>query len=259
MCIVIPCYNESMRLPVNEFITFSKNNSDILICFVNDGSKDSTNKSLEKIKERFEENVHIVSYLKNVGKAEAVRRGMHHCSDNLNYDNIAYLDADLSTSLTECVELSKYLNDEINFCFGSRIMKVGSLIERSYKKFLIGRIIATVISNTLDIKVYDTQCGCKVMKKELSEKLFEEPFISRWLFDVELFARMVQIYGRPDFLSKMIEIPLLKWIDKDQSKIKLTYAFRVWFDLYNIKRKYKKVLGKTSQNSRFITNQNYTS
>lgn len=242
ICIVIPCYNESARLPVNEFITFLKNNQNTLICFVNDGSTDSTITILEQIKERFDEKVHIVSYLENVGKAEAVRRGIHYCSGNLNYDNIAYLDADLSTSLTECVELSKYLNDEISFCFGSRIMRIGSVIERSSKRFLIGRVIATAISNTLDMKVYDTQCGCKVMKKELSGKLFEESFVSRWLFDVELFARMVEIYGRPDCLSKMIEIPLLKWIDKGQSKVKLSYAFRLWFDLYTIKRKYKKVL-----------------
>jgi dolichyl-phosphate beta-glucosyltransferase len=242
LCIVIPCYNESARLPLNEFITFLNNNPDTLICFVNDGSKDSTTTALEQIKERFDEKVHIVSYFKNVGKAEAVRRGMNYCSTNLSYDNIAYLDADLSTSLTECVELSKYLNDEIDFCFGSRIRKIGSVIERSFKRFLIGRVIATAISSTLDIMVYDTQCGCKVMKKEPSENLFEEPFVSRWLFDVELFARIVKIYGRPNCLSKMIEVPLLKWIDKGQSKVKLSYALRLWFDLYTIKRKYKKVL-----------------
>jgi glycosyltransferase involved in cell wall biosynthesis len=242
ICIVIPCYNESTRLPVNEFITFLKNNSDTFICFVNDGSKDATIKILEQIKESCKENTHIVSYLKNMGKAEAVRRGMQYCSANLAYNDIAYLDADLSTSLAECVDISKYLNDKIDFCFGSRIMKVGSVIERSFKRFLIGRVIATAISNTLDIKVYDTQCGCKVMKKELSENLFKEPFVSGWLFDVELFARMVKIYGRPNCLSKMIEVPLLKWIDKGESKVKLTYAFRLWFDLYTIKRKYKKAL-----------------
>lgn len=241
-CIVIPCYNESLRLPINEFITFLEDNSNVIICFVNDGSKDSTIKILEEVKKRFEENVHIVSYSKNVGKAEAIRRGIHYCSENLSYDNIAYLDADLSTSLQECLELSGYLNDKISFCFGSRIMRVGSIIERNYIKYLVGRIIATIISNTLKIKVYDTQCGCKVMKKDLSEKLFEVPFVSRWLFDVELFPRMVKIYGRQDFLSQMIEIPLSKWIDKDKSKVKLTYAFRFWFDLYIIRRKYRKVL-----------------
>ncbi len=241
-CIVIPCYNESLRLPINEFITFLEDNSNVILCFVSDGSKDSTVKILEEIKKRFEENVHIVSHFKNIGKGETIREGIQYCSKNLSYDSIAYLDADLSTSLQECLELSGYLNDKISFCFGSRIMRVGSVIERHYIKYLIGRIIATIISNTLKIKVYDTQCGCKVMKKDLSEKLFEAPFVSRWLFDVELFARMVQIYGRPGYLSQMIEVPLLKWIDKDKSKVKPTYVFRLWFDLYTIRRKYRKIL-----------------
>jgi hypothetical protein len=36
----------------------------------------------------------------------------------------------------------------------------------------------------------------------------------------------------------MIETPLMTWVDKGGSKIELSYAIRVFFDLYRIKKKY---------------------
>jgi glycosyltransferase involved in cell wall biosynthesis len=242
LVIIVPCYNEAERLPVNEFVAFLNDNLNISVCFVNDGSKDSTDKILNQIKEVSEVRVHILSNDENVGKAESVRRGMLYCADRFNFDSLAYLDADLATSLQECLELSKYLNDEISFCFGSRIMRIGSVIERSYMRHIIGRILATFISGVLKLRVYDTQCGCKIIKTDLAIKLFQEPFISKWLFDVELFARIINIYGRPDCISRMIEIPLNKWTEKGGSKVKITYAFKLWFDLLRINRKYRSAL-----------------
>ncbi len=118
-------------------------------------------------------------------------------------------------------------------------MKIGSTIKRNTKRFFIGRIIATFISNILDLKVYDTQCGCKIFSKELAAQLFREKFISKWLFDVELFKRMLAIYGKETALEKMIEIPLKKWIDKGDSKVKFSYFFKLWVDLIKINNAYK--------------------
>jgi hypothetical protein len=127
------------------------------------------------------------------------------------------------------------------FSFGSRIRKIGSTIERENSRFLIGRVVATFISNILDIKVYDTQCGSKLFTRAISEQLFEKEFISRWLFDVELFYRMILLFGREKAIKKMLEIPLKLWVEKGDSKVKLTYGFKLWFDLFEIQRKYKKI------------------
>jgi len=101
------------------------------------------------------------------------------------------------------------------------------------------RVIATSISKILKLKVYDTQCGCKIFEKELSETIFKDPFISKWLFDVEIFQRIILIYGRHQVLNKMVEIPLKRWIDKDGSKVKISYFFKMLMDLYSINKKYK--------------------
>ena len=235
----MPCYNEAKNFALEEYHSFIERHSAVLICFVNDGSTDDTLLILNKLKSSFPSRINIISYKKNKGKAEAVREGFLFCHKNYNYQNIAYLDADLATTLEECVELSTQLVGEVNFVFGSRIMKIGSTIKRTTKRFLIGRVIATFISKILGLKVYDTQCGCKIFTKDLASQLFREKFISKWLFDVELFKRMLAIYGKEAALKKMIEIPLKKWIDKGDSKVKFSYFFKLWIDLIRINNAYK--------------------
>lgn len=240
-CIVIPCYNESKNFLIHDYNNFLNNHSDILMCFVDDGSSDETLMILNNFKVKFPHNVEIISYAKNHGKAEAVRKGVLHCNDKFNFRYIAYLDADLAVSLDECKSLTQYFNKDIIFCFGSRINKIGSVIDRKKSRYIIGRFIATIISQILSLKVYDTQCGCKLFTKDLSVKVFNDPFLSKWLFDVEIFFRIINIYGKDKSLTKMIEIPLLKWTERRDSKVKITYFFKLWFDLNKIRRKYKQV------------------
>lgn len=239
LCIVLPCYNESENFLFSDYFNFINGNLDILLCFVNDGSTDESITVLNSLKERFPSQIEIISNIKRQGKAESVRKGFLHCEKTFEYKYIAYLDVDLAVSLDECSSFVQYLNEDIVFCFGSRILRIGSVIERKRSRFLIGRIIATFISIMLKLKVYDTQCGCKVFKKEISSKLFNDPFISKWLFDVEIFFRILHIYGKEMALSKMLEIPLKKWIERGNSKVKLNYFTFLWIDLFKIRKKYK--------------------
>ncbi len=236
VCIIIPCYNEEKGLAVQEYSHFLEENLAVLICFVNDGSSDNTLEILEGLKKSFPNQVIVHNLPKNVGKAEAIRDGMHYCRENLQFDYIAYLDADLATSLEECLAMTQYLDHKITFVFASRIKRIGAVIERSYYRFFIGRVIATGISYILNLGVYDTQCGCKVFSKELADEVFKQPFISKWLFDVEIFDRIIKFYGRDKVLEKMIEIPLVKWIDAGDSKVKASYFFKLWIDLYKINK-----------------------
>jgi dolichyl-phosphate beta-glucosyltransferase len=240
-CIVIPCYNEGKGISDNEYSNFLNNNPEALICFVNDGSKDNTLEVLNALKAKHQTQIHILSLEKNSGKAEAVRAGITYCNSHFQHRYVGYLDADLATTLEEFIDLRNYLQGEIVFSFGSRIRKIGSTIERENSRFLIGRVIATFISNILDIKVYDTQCGSKLFTRAISEQLFEKEFISRWLFDVELFYRMILLFGREKAIQKMLEIPLKLWVEKGDSKVKLSYGLKLWFDLYKIRCDYKKM------------------
>lgn len=245
-CIVIPCYNEGMRLPIEEYQSFLHDTSHVLLCFVNDGSIDNTLQILEELQIQHQGKVDVVSYPNNVGKAEAVRRGIHFCNNKYTHSFIAYLDADLSTSIQECVSMTQYLKDPIECCFGSRQEQVGSIIQRKTHRLLIGRIVASIISRILKLNVFDTQCGCKLFTKNLSIQLFEHPFISKWLFDVEIFLRLVTLYGRQRATEKMLEVPLARWVDKGVSSVKMTYIFKLWVDLYHIHKTYNLANNKSS-------------
>ena len=238
LCIVIPCYNEEKRLDTERMFNFLKLKKNVLLCYVNDGSSDGTIEVLQKIKTKFPNNVEAISTPTNVGKAEAVRTGILHCNKHFKHEKIAYLDADLATTLEECYEISELVKDETVFAFGSRIEKIDNNIDRKIHRFYIGRIIAAFISKQLKLNVYDSQCGCKIINSKLSERLFSEKFISKWLFDVEIFHRMIKIYGRDEIPKICKEIPLKSWIDYDESKVKMTYFFKLWLDLYKIKKAY---------------------
>lgn len=246
-CIIIPCYNEQNGICIEEYSLFLNTNPDVLICFVNDGSSDNTQNVIDSLKEKHQNQIHIISLAKNSGKAEAVRTGINYCNQNYKHNYIGYLDADLSVTLEEFHEFQNHLKGKITFCFGSRIMKIGSTIVRNTNRFIIGRIIATVISQILQLKVYDTQCGCKIFTKKTAELIFQKKFISKWLFDVELFFRMIHLFGREKAIEKMEEIPLKKWIEKKDSKVKIGYFFLLWVDLYQISSSYKINLPKFSQ------------
>ena len=59
--IVIPCYNEETGIAIEEYSSFLEANSEVLICFVNDGSTDSTLLILNTLKDKYQNQIHILS------------------------------------------------------------------------------------------------------------------------------------------------------------------------------------------------------
>lgn len=237
ICIVIPCYNESKRLPIQAFESFIIKNN-IYFCFVDDGSIDETFQVLKILKNKFEVKVRVIKNISNVGKAESVRNGVLYALNWQEFEYIGYFDADLATPLEEISHFMKFLkgSSSYGFALGSRIKRLGVKIERVAARHYIGRIFATFASLVLNLPVYDTQCGAKILKSELAKQIFDKPFISKWLFDIELIARTKILYP----INVFIEIPLNEWIEKGDTKIKLSDIIKFPIDLLKIKRFYRK-------------------
>jgi len=185
LAIVIPCYNEANRLPVKNYKSFLNKARDVSIFFINDGSSDETGYLIHQMVMEFNEQVHLISLKKNKGKGNAVFEGFHFVLNNHDFKKIAFLDADLATSLEECYQLTNYVEGKISLVFGSRILKLDNNIKRKWYRFFFGRIVATAISKSLKLSLYDSQCGCKIFDTPLAKKIFGDPFLSKWLFDVE--------------------------------------------------------------------------
>ena len=74
--VVIPCYNEAVRLPVDAFEAFVTRGHPVRFLMVNDGSTDDTQSVLESLHRRNPQRFDVLRLPQNGGKAEAVRRGM---------------------------------------------------------------------------------------------------------------------------------------------------------------------------------------
>ncbi len=246
ICIIIPCFNEASRLPVEDFKEFLQDNQNRLVClfFVNDGSTDGTLNVLNDLHSRFLSQTTIINLLHNKGKAEAVRVGINTAlADSRRFEWIGYFDADLATPLSAIRDLYNAVNQaNYQFVLGSRVLILGHRIERVWYRHYFGRIFATFASILLKLPVYDTQCGAKLIHRSICKSLFDEPFISAWFFDVELLARVIKYYGR-DFVAKhLLEYPLYEWVEKHESKIKISDITKIPLEFLKIYKHYKSSL-----------------
>jgi glycosyltransferase involved in cell wall biosynthesis len=244
ICIIIPFYNEAGRFPADEFLGFLQKDPETSFCLVNDGSTDDTGRMLESLRERSPDRILVTTLPENKGKSGAVQAGMISALQHFNCRYYGFFDADLSTRLEESFRLRSRLMEKpsLEYAFGSRVAILGVRIERKLYRHLIGRVIATFISGILHLMVYDTQCGAKLFTRPLATRVFEKPFITRWLFDVEILARIIGMYGRDRIGEVVMEVPVESWIDKGGSKVSWSYGFRVLYDLMRIRNHYKAFL-----------------
>lgn len=225
--IVVPCYNEGLRLKVDRFREFLSR-SQVRLVFVDDGSTDNTIERIESIRKGNADRALVLRSPVNRGKAEAVRLGVNLALDQ-GAAYVGYWDADLATPLGAIAEFMQVFatHPDLDIVFGSRVKLLGRNVQRRALRHYLGRIFATIISVMLRLPVYDTQCGAKIFRvRPESRNLFAQPFLSRWVFDVEILARYLRQIGSPQLAAQRIyEYPLLAWEDVAGSKVKASDFF----------------------------------
>ena len=237
--IVVPCFDEETRFDTHAFDRFLSVDDRIDFVLVNDGSRDQTLARLEAVRQRWPDRIEVIDQQPNRGKGEAVRQGMLRAlSRDCGY--AGYWDADLATPLeaigdfVRTMEMSAHLD----IVLGARVALLGRQIERRAVRHYAGRVFATAVSTLLSLPVYDTQCGAKLFRaREDVRALFAEPFVSRWIFDVELLARFVHA-RREQAVDAIYELPLQVWRDVGTSKVKTTDCVRAAFELLELRRRY---------------------
>ncbi|MFY7671045.1 response regulator [Tenacibaculum sp. MEBiC06402] len=252
--VVIPCYNEEKRLLSDEFTNFIDNNTGYHLCFVNDGSTDKTLEVLNTIRKGREDFITVYDCEKNGGKAEAVRQGMLHMLKEEGLDFIGFLDADLSTDLRDFDDLvSTIENSDYKIVSGSRISRMGANITKESARKIISQTINFIIRKILSMDFKDTQCGAKIFHRDVIQISFQDKFVSKWIFDVEIFRRVTLHYGLQQARQLLCEQPLKRWIHADGSKLSMKDSFKIIMQLgqiawhYNRKNKAKKNLVMNSE------------
>jgi dolichyl-phosphate beta-glucosyltransferase len=243
--IVVPCYNEELRLPVDRFQRFLCE-SQVRLVFVDDGSRDKTLDRLESLREGHEDRVFVLRSPANQGKAEAVRMGLNFALDtfalNQDAEYVGYWDADLATPLDAIAQFMAVFAErpDLDMVFGSRVKLLGRHVHRRTSRHYLGRVFATVVSVMLRLPIYDTQCGAKIFRvRPETRGLIAEPFRTRWVFDVELLARYIRQQGSSTTAAQRIyEYPLDTWEDVGGSKVKPFDFFVALRDVVRIYWKY---------------------
>jgi glycosyltransferase involved in cell wall biosynthesis len=220
--VVVPCFNEARRLDLAAFAAFLGGCQGASLLFVDDGSSDATAEMLREFAAEQRDRVCVLRLARNSGKAEAVRQGMLSAWGR-SPTFVGYWDADLATPLATVKQFRDLLTrrQELSLVIGSRIAMLGRQITRRLSRHLAGRAFATAASLALGLAVYDTQCGAKLFRATPEmELLFCRPFRSRWVFDVEILARLVALAGRQQAEQMIYEYPLERWTDVGGSQLK---------------------------------------
>jgi glycosyltransferase involved in cell wall biosynthesis len=238
--LVVPCYNEAVRLDTTAFTSMVDQNPGLNFLFVDDGSSDATTEIHLRLCAARPGRIEALGLPHNQGKAEAVRQGLLRALAG-PASTVGYLDADLATPPSEVQRLCALFREQDRFdvLLASRVRLLGRNIDRRAGRHYFGRVFATAASLILRLPVYDTQCGAKLLRRThaLTHAL-AVPFRGRWTFDVELLGRLVT--GGPGvapvLLARIHEEPLLLWRDVGGSKLSPSHALQAGLDLALIGR-----------------------
>jgi hypothetical protein len=127
-------------------------------------------------------------------------------------DLIGYVDADGATPPHSICDLAKYIT-RADCVIGSRWLPDSVLHQEqtTLRKFF-SRCFHFVVESLFWMRIKDTQCPCKLMKREVVERIHSTLRIADLAFDVNLLVSV----KRAGF--KTLEVPI-EWTDKIGSKV----------------------------------------
>jgi len=162
LSIIIPIFNEAESLPslFKELKSEFGNSSSVEIVFVNDGSTDSSQQSIERA---ILDNStwKMINLYRNYGKSVALQAGIECSSGEI----IGTLDADLQDDPKEIDKLID-LSDKFDLIIGWKKNRLDPLEKRIASK--IFNFFIRVFSG---LKIKDSNTGIKIFKREVAESL----------------------------------------------------------------------------------------
>lgn len=162
LSIIIPIFNEAESLPslFKELKSEFGNSSSVEIVFVNDGSTDSSQQSIERA---ILDNStwKMINLYRNYGKSVALQAGIECSSGEI----IGTLDADLQDDPKEIARLID-LSDKFDLVVGWKKNRLDPLEKRIASK--IFNFFIRVFSG---LKIKDSNTGIKIFKREVAESL----------------------------------------------------------------------------------------
>jgi len=241
LLLLIPAYNEERRIEpmLRDYAQyFGRNYSGkFQIVVVLNGCTDNTLGVVEKAAAEFPA-VRALEFKEPIGKGGALIEGLKLAA---RADLIGYTDADGATPPHAFLDLVRHM-ENADCVVGSRWLP-DSVIHQSQtgSRRFASRVFHSIVQLLFHLNIHDTQCGAKVMKREVIEKIHPNLRIADMAFDINLLVAVKHAGYR------IREIPT-EWTDQAGSKVVLARssltmllsAFRVrliyWPNVYRLLR-----------------------
>ncbi len=227
LSIVIPSFNEELRLPVtlaeiSAYIRASKRETEVIV--VDDGSTDRTADVASSFRGEIQR-LRVIANKKNRGKGYSVRHGMLEASGRI----VLFTDADLSAPIDEADKLLAALADH-DVAIGSRALNRSLIsVHQSVFREYAGIIFNFIVRAILRLPFVDTQCGFKAFRRERCRVIFQQQRIERFGFDPELLY-----LARRHGLSAA-EIPV-RWAHSPATKVSMWRdSIQMFLDVFIIR------------------------
>jgi dolichyl-phosphate beta-glucosyltransferase len=209
--VVIPAYNEAVRLPAflkDVLAYFEGRDEPFEVVVVDDGSRDGTAERVREVAAaRSTVMVHALD--RNRGKGAAVRAGMTRARGALR----VMADADGATPIAEVARLEAALRAGADIAVGSRILDDPAVVRHvRTHRWLSGHVFNFLVRRLSAVGVVDTQCGFKLFPGPVAEDLFPRVGTDGFGFDVELLL-LAQRRG-----YRVSEVAV-NWADQPGSKV----------------------------------------
>lgn len=213
LSIVIPAHNEEQRLPpmLEAYAKYFANayGDDAELIVVSNFSSDRTAEVAREIGCCYPQ-VTVIDEPKRIGKGGAVMLG----AKNAEGDLIGFVDADGATPPEAFDDLVKKIS--LDGCIiASRWMK-GSDVEpkQPLSRRVASRFFNGLVRVLFGLKLTDTQCGAKLFRREVMQRILGNLGVTSWAFDVDMLFQSKRLG------ASIREIPTV-WRDVAGSKLKV--------------------------------------
>ena len=226
LSIAIPSYNEAERIvptigAIAAYVCSLEIPWELIIA--DDGSKDATVALCQELNLA---NLHVLIAEKNGGKGSAVRRGMLAALGEV----VLFADADNSTPIEELGAMLQRIDDGSDIVIGSRAASGAQEAHRSWLRRTMSATLRGMIRPIFNLQVSDTQCGFKLFRGPVAQRLFRAQTIMGFSFDLEI------LYLANKWGYKIAEQPVA-WVDAPGSKVDSAKEIKRFLkDMWRIKR-----------------------
>jgi dolichol-phosphate mannosyltransferase len=220
-CLVIPAYNEEKRIrPLFDAIGHFDGEL-IVVC---DGM-DRTAFVVEEIaRTRTDLAIRCLTFNHRLGKGGGVMAGLSVARAPL----VGFFDADGSTTFAEMMRLFSCLADN-DGAIGSRWVAGSTLtVPQGILRRLESRSFNFFIRCLFGLDFHDTQCGAKVFKKTVIDKVLPAMVSRGFEFDVELLWRLSRSGCR------ILEVPI-EWQNKSNSRVRKRDMMRMVTEMFRVR------------------------